>query len=174
MHRDLQMHTAHQALPIRCDEFAILPSYLPRHALAQWVGKVLRVLNNHSRQSLGFALLDIHSLHVRIQLLLCTFLVVSLSRDAHAQPEGDAFDAGLPDFLVELRVETDVEGALGLLVGLKLGEHVAVRVRTMAKEANFRISLIARGARFLKATPWTCCAMYISLPSIMLARRLLG
>jgi len=38
----------------------------------------------------------------------------------------------------------------------------------MAIVANFLISLIARGARFLKDTPWTCCfekECLISLPS---------
>ena len=56
--------------------------------------------------------LDIHRLHVAVQLLLCALLVVALARDAHAQPVRHALDACLPDLLVELRVETDVLGAL--------------------------------------------------------------
>jgi hypothetical protein len=63
-------------------------------------------------QALGLLLLDIDSLDVAVQLLLGALLVVSLSADAHAQSEGDAFDAALPDLLVQLRVETDVAGSL--------------------------------------------------------------
>jgi hypothetical protein len=54
----------------------------------------------------------IHRLHIAVQLLLGAFLVVSLSRDPHAQSIGYAFDAGFPDFFVQLRVETDVDGSL--------------------------------------------------------------
>ena len=63
-------------------------------------------------QALGLLLLDIDSLDVAVQLLLGALLVVSLSADAHAQSEGDAFDAALPDLLVQLWVETDVAGSL--------------------------------------------------------------
>lgn len=63
-------------------------------------------------QALGLLLLDIDSLDVAVQLLLGAFLVVSLSADAHAQSEGDAFDAALPDLLVQLWVETDIAGSL--------------------------------------------------------------
>ena len=63
-----------------------------------------RVLHNNSVQSLGLFLLDIHGLNVAIQLLLSTFLVVTLAADSHTESEGDAFDAGFPDFLVELWV----------------------------------------------------------------------
>ena len=47
-----------------------------------------------------------------VKLLLGTLLVVTLSRDAHTQPEGNALDAGFPNLLVELRVEADILGAL--------------------------------------------------------------
>jgi hypothetical protein len=63
-------------------------------------------------QALGLLLLDIDSLDVAVQLLLGALLVVSLSADAHTQSEGDAFDAALPDLLIQLRVETDVAGSL--------------------------------------------------------------
>jgi hypothetical protein len=59
-----------------------------------------RVLNNHGMQTLSLLLLNINGLHIAIQLLLGALFVVSLSADAHAQSEGDAFDAALPDFLV--------------------------------------------------------------------------
>ena len=71
-----------------------------------------RVLDDNSMQALGLLLLDIDSLHVAVQLLLGALLVVSLSADAHAQSVGDAFDAALPDFLVQLRVKADVAGTL--------------------------------------------------------------
>jgi hypothetical protein len=51
-------------------------------------------------QTLGLLLLNVDGLHVAIQLLFGTLLIVSLSADAHTQSEGDAFDAALPDFLV--------------------------------------------------------------------------
>ena len=44
--------------------------------------------------------------------MLCILLVVTFARDPHAQAEGDALDPTFPDFLVELRVEADVFGAL--------------------------------------------------------------
>ena len=137
-----------------------------------------RVLNNYSVQALRLLLLDIDSLHVAVQLLLGALLVVSLSADTHAQSVGDAFDAALPDFLVQLRVKTDVAGTLQRRRGWvsfqdsiwidfhKLGsrERGAGELRgtrfllTIDSSANFLISLIALGARFLNATPWTCCS----------------
>ena len=84
--------------------------YLPR---LQTPSPRSRVLHNNSLQPLGLAILDIHRLHVTVQLLLGTLLVVALPRDADAQSEGDAFDAAFPDALVELRVEAHVVGAHG-------------------------------------------------------------
>ena len=63
-------------------------------------------------QALCLLLLDIDSLDVAVQLLLGALLVVSLSADAHTQSEWNAFDAALPDLLVQLRVETDVACSL--------------------------------------------------------------
>lgn len=72
----------------------------------------LRVLNNDGMQTLSLALLDVDGLDVAVQLLLGALLVVTLSADAHAQTEGDALDAALPDLLVQLGVEADVGCAL--------------------------------------------------------------
>jgi hypothetical protein len=66
----------------------------------------------HSNSSQSLRAWYIHRLHITVQLLLGAFLVVSLSRDPHTQSIGYAFDAGFPDFLVQLRVETDVDGSL--------------------------------------------------------------
>lgn len=57
-------------------------------------------------------ILDIHPLNIAVELLLRTLLVVALSGDADAYSERDALDAGLPDLLVELRVDADILGAL--------------------------------------------------------------
>jgi hypothetical protein len=63
-------------------------------------------------QAFCLLLLDIDSLDVAVQLLLGALLVVPLPADAHAQSEWNAFDATLPDLLVQLRVETDVACSL--------------------------------------------------------------
>jgi hypothetical protein len=68
------------------------------------------VLDNCGLQTLRA--LDIHSLDVAVQLLLGTLFVITLSRNANAKSVWDAFDAGFPDFLIELGVETDVGCAL--------------------------------------------------------------
>lgn len=70
----------------------------------------LSILDNSGVKTLG--ILDIDSLNVAVQLLLSTFLVVTLAADADAETEGDALDTGFPDFLVQLGVEADVFGAL--------------------------------------------------------------
>lgn len=82
----------------------------------------LRILDNDRLQSLALFLLDVHGLHVAVQLLLGTLLVVALPRDAYPESIGDAFDAGFPDFLVELWVETDVGGALWVWVLVRGGK----------------------------------------------------
>lgn len=69
------------------------------------------VLNNHRLQALALLLLDIHSLHIAVQLLLRALLIVTFPRDAHTQSIWNALDAGLPDLLVQLGVETDVASA---------------------------------------------------------------
>ena len=72
-----------------------------------------RVLHNHSLQPLRIPILHVHRLHVTVQLLLRTLLVVALAGDADTEPERNAFDATLPDALVELGVEAYVVGAHG-------------------------------------------------------------
>lgn len=66
----------------------------------------LLLLNNGGLQTLR--VLDVHSLHVGVKLLLGALLVITLTADAHAEAERNALDTGLPDLLVQLRVETDV------------------------------------------------------------------
>ena len=56
--------------------------------------------------------LDVHRLHVAVQFLLSTLLVVPLPRDPHSQPVRHALDPGFPHLLVELGVEADVFCAL--------------------------------------------------------------
>jgi len=70
----------------------------------------LCVLHNRRLQTLG--VLDVDSLHIRVQLLLGTLLVVTLTRYPDTEAEWDTLDAGLPDLLVQLRVEADVGCAL--------------------------------------------------------------
>ena len=67
-------------------------------------------LNNNRGEALG--VLDVHSLDEAEQLLLGAFLVVTLSRDAHAQSVWDTLDTLLPDLLVELGVDADIGGTL--------------------------------------------------------------
>lgn len=110
-------------------------------------------------QTLG--VLDVDGLDVGVQTLFGTLLVVTLARDADTQAEGNTLDTGLPDLLVELGVEADVLGALECTKPRSAcalcGEGGAEVVRlTMACSAKARISLMARGARFLKLTPWHC------------------
>lgn len=130
------------------------------------------VLNNHRLQALALLLLDIHSLHIAVQLLLRALLIVTFPRDAHTQSIWNALDAGLPDLLVQLGVETDVASALRktrALVSARKRRDVSFRAQmlhTIDIVANFLISLIARGALFLNWTPWTCVErVLISLPS---------
>lgn len=73
------------------------------------------LVNNGGVQTLG--VLDVDGLHVGVQLLLGILLVVTLTRDAHTQTEGDTLDTGFPDLLVQLGVETDVLGALDITHG---------------------------------------------------------
>lgn len=109
----------------------------------------LRLLfNDGSLQTLG--VLDVDGLDVAVELLGCALLIVSLSGDAYADAERDTLDSRLPDLLVQLRVDTDILGTLKvsiLIVGIIRAQ------RTIACSANALISLIARGAFFLKVAP---------------------
>lgn len=62
----------------------------------------LSILDDRGVQTLG--ILDVDGLDVRVELLLGALLVVTLTRDADTEAEGNALDAGFPDLLVELGV----------------------------------------------------------------------
>ena len=74
----------------------------------------LVVLDNGGLEALGVG--DVDGLDVGVKLLLGVLLVVTLTRDADAKAEGDTLDAALPDLLVQLGVEADVGGTLGINV----------------------------------------------------------
>lgn len=119
-------------------------------ALVQSVpfGRLRLLFNDGSLQTLG--VLDVDGLDVAVELLGCALLIVSLSGDAYADAERDTLDSRLPDLLVQLRVDTDILGTLEvsiLIVGIMKAQ------RTIACSANALISLIARGAFFLKVAP---------------------
>lgn len=129
------------------------------------------IFYHNSSQSLR--ILHVHRLHVTVQLLFRTFLVISLPRYPHAQSVWHTFDTRLPDFFVELRVKADV---LRTLASGKRVSNEGVEAEglkkygngphTIAFMANPRISLMALGALFLNATPCTCTKTRgISLPS---------
>ena len=70
----------------------------------------LCILNERCLQSLR--ILNIDGLDVAVEFLLCTFFVISLSRDSDTQSVRNALDTSLPDLLVQLGIETDVRSAL--------------------------------------------------------------
>lgn len=72
----------------------------------------LLLLDDDRGKTLG--VLDVHGLHVAVELLLGTLLVVSPPGNADAEPVGNALDALLPDLLVELGVDADIGGTHGL------------------------------------------------------------
>jgi len=119
-----------------------------------WSSNNLLVVDNGGLETLG--LLDVDGLDVGVELLLGALLVVTLTGDADTETEGNTLDTALPDLLVELGVETDVLGALDRVRRLIIGLATEDREEklTMECSAKLRISLIARGARFLKVTPW--------------------
>lgn len=78
--------------------------------LAPGRSKICLLVNRGREEALG--VLDVHRLHVAVQLLLGALLIVSLPGDPHAESVGNALNAAFPDLLVELGVETDVGGAL--------------------------------------------------------------
>lgn len=73
-------------------------------------GEKLLLFDNNGVEALG--VLDVHSLHVAVQLLLGTLLVVSASGNADAESVGNALYTVLPDLLVQRGVQTDISGAL--------------------------------------------------------------
>lgn len=70
----------------------------------------LSILNNGGVETLG--VLDVDGLNITVQLLLGALLVVTLAADTNSETEGNTLDTGFPHFLVQLRVEADVFGAL--------------------------------------------------------------
>jgi hypothetical protein len=68
------------------------------------------ILYHGSLQTLW--VLHIHCLHVAVELLFRALLVVSLTRYAHTKTERYTLDAGFPDLLVQLRIETNIRCAL--------------------------------------------------------------
>jgi hypothetical protein len=70
----------------------------------------LVVLDNGGLEALGVG--DVDGLDVGVKLLLGVLLIVTLTRDADTETEGDTLDAALPDLLVQLGVEADVGGTL--------------------------------------------------------------
>lgn len=111
-------------------------------------GRLRLLFNDGSLQTLG--VLDVDGLNVAVELLGCALLIVSLSGDAYADAERDTLDSRLPDLLVQLRVDTDI---LGTLKASTLIVGIIITQRTIACSANALISLIARGAFFLKVAP---------------------
>ena len=71
---------------------------------------LLSLIDNSGVQTLG--VLDIDGLHKRVEDVLALLLVVTLAGDADTETEGNAFDTGFPDLLVELWVESHILGAL--------------------------------------------------------------
>jgi len=138
-----------------------------RHSSSHLPATSLCVLDDGGLETLG--VLDVDRLDVRVQLLLGTLLVVTLTGDADAQAERNALDAGLPHLLVELGVEADVAGALQDTLALLRQKrntpdckshndmHSSIprkrAARTIAFVAKALISLMALGALFLNETP---------------------
>lgn len=70
---------------------------------------LLLSLHHNGLETLGAG--HIHGLDIWKQLLLGTFLVVSLAGDTDSQSVRSALDAALPELLVEEGVETHIRGA---------------------------------------------------------------
>ena len=68
------------------------------------------IFDDHCGQALGILYVD--CLHIAVQLLLGTLLIITLPRYPHPQPERHTLDTGFPYFFVELRIETNILGSL--------------------------------------------------------------
>ena len=156
-HRDIRLPTTRPPClfchgSLRFSRAHILPTASPS-------ADTIRLLVNRGREE-ALGVVDVHRLHVAVQLLLGALLVVSLPGDSHAESEGDALDAAFPDLLVELGVEADVGGALyavcvnmPLIAEVGASAETGTRYRTICWWANLRISLMALGALVLKVAP---------------------
>ena len=138
------------------------------------------LLHNDGVQALR--VLNVDGLNVAVELLLGALLVVAPPGDADAEPVRNALDTLLPDLLVQLGVQTNVGRALRAVnvsvqsairqilltqsatarLGVRVVGLVFVIGHTMALVANALSSLIARGALFLKVTPWSCPQQSVS------------
>lgn len=94
----------------------------------------------------------------------CVFLVISLPRDTDTESVWNTLNTSLPHLLVQLRIETDIDGTLSshcqpssphLLPKFEPPSWFRFE-RTMDLVANALISLMALGARFLNVTPCIC------------------
>lgn len=68
------------------------------------------LVDRGSEEALG--VLDVDCLHVAVELLLRALLVVTFPGNPYAEPVGNALDTALPHLLVELRIDTDIDGTL--------------------------------------------------------------
>lgn len=121
------------------------------------------LLDDNRWETLG--VLDVHGLNVAVELLLGALLVVTSARDADAESVWNTLDTLLPDLLVELGVNADIDGALSSIVSFPSTQAKASRAsasgpilgpatrRTIDLKAKALISLMALGALFLKLTP---------------------
>lgn len=100
----------HETFPFLCH----LKTASPIHQQHDSQEIHLSILHNSGMKTLW--VLDIHSLDVRVQLLLGALLIVTLTADTDTDTEGNALDTGFPDLLVQLGVEADVTGALEVVV----------------------------------------------------------
>ena len=114
-HRDIRLPP-----PLLTFVLPLLPSTHPSPKTGFLSRGNVRLLVNRGREE-ALGVVDVHGLHVAVQLLLGALLVVSLPGDSHAEPEGNALDAALPDLLVELGVDADVGGALFVRVSIFVG-----------------------------------------------------
>ena len=68
----------------------------------------------HHDSSQSLRILYVHRLHVAVQLLFCTLLVVPFPRYPYAQSVWHTFNTRLPDLFIELRVKADIFSSLAL------------------------------------------------------------
>lgn len=73
-------------------------------------------LDNHRGETAG--VLDVHGLHVAVQLLLGILLVISSPGNSHTESVGNALDATLPDLLIQLGIEAHIGGTLQTVVSI--------------------------------------------------------
>lgn len=103
-HRDIRLlRTPSHFSSIRC--------YINTQPPVAFSLSAFALLVNRGREE-ALGVVDVHRLHVAVQLLLGALLVVTLPGNPHAESVGNALDAALPDLLVELGVEADVRGTL--------------------------------------------------------------